>query len=158
MPGMAAKVVISERQQQVLQTMAFSRSCAKGLAHRAEVILLAFEGYKNEDIAKKLHCERHSVGIWRRRWQKYFRCLTVIECAEKPAALREAVEEVLSDLPRSGVSPKMAQSLARHSDINLTMSRYTHIGLHDQAAALEALPPLSPPKREERQELSKSAG
>jgi putative transposase len=102
MPGRAAKVVISERQQQVLQTMAFSRSCAQGLAHRAEVILLAFEGYKNEDIAKKLHWERHSVGVWRRRWQKYFPCLTVIECAEKPAALREAVEEVLSDLPRAG--------------------------------------------------------
>lgn len=102
MPGMAAKVVISERQQEILQTMAFSRSCAKGLAQRAEIILLAFEGYKNEDIAKKLNCERHGVGIWRRRWQHYFQRLTVIECIEKPAALREAIEEVLSDLPRAG--------------------------------------------------------
>jgi len=99
---MAAKVVISERQQQVLQTMAFSRSCAKGLAHRAEIILLAFEGHKNEDIATKLACERHSIGIWRRRWQYYFERLTVIECVEKPAALREAIAEVLSDLPRAG--------------------------------------------------------
>ncbi len=48
----------------------------------------------------------------------------------------------------SGVSPKMAQSLARHSDINLTMSRYTHVGLHDQAAALETLPPLKDGRRE----------
>jgi putative transposase len=102
MPGMAAKVVISERQQHVLQTMALSRSCAKGLAHRADIILLAFEGHKNEDIAKQLQCERHSVGIWRRRWQYYFERLTVIECAEKPAALREAIAEVLSDLPRAG--------------------------------------------------------
>ena len=102
MPGMAAKVVISERQQRILQTMAFSRSCAKGLAQRAEIILLAFDGYRNEDIATKLNCERHSVGIWRRRWQKYFQRLTVIECVEKPAALREAIEEVLSDLPRAG--------------------------------------------------------
>jgi len=99
---MAAKVVISERQQQVLRTMAFSRACAKGLAHRAEIILLAFEGHKNEDIAKRLDCERHGVGIWRRRWQYYFERLTVIECAEKPAALREAIAEVLSDLPRAG--------------------------------------------------------
>src|SRR5271166_5471436 len=73
MPGMAAKVVITERQQSVLRTMIFSRSCAKGLAHRAEIILLAFEGYQNEDIAKKLNCERHGVGIWRRRWQNCFR-------------------------------------------------------------------------------------
>ena len=102
MPGMAAKVIISERQQQILQTMAFSRSCAKGLAHRAEIILLAFDGCKNEDIAKKLNCERHSVGIWRKRWQTYYQRLTVIECIEKPVALREAIEEVLSDLPRAG--------------------------------------------------------
>jgi len=103
---MAAKVVISERQQEVLQTMAFSRSCAKGLAHRAEIILLAFEGHKNEVIAEKLQCERHGVGIWRRRWQRYFERLTIIECAEKPSALREAIEEVLSDLPRAGCGGK----------------------------------------------------
>ena len=64
--------------------------------------MLAFAGHKNEEIAKQLDCERHSIGIWRRRWQYYFERLTVIECAEKPAALREAIEEVLSDLPRAG--------------------------------------------------------
>ena len=37
----------------------------------------------------------------------------------------------------------MAQSLARHSDIRLTMGVYTHIELHDQRAAIESLP--SPP-------------
>jgi len=51
---MAAKVVITERQQAALQAMAFSRSCPQGLAHRAEIILLAFEGFKNEAIAEKL--------------------------------------------------------------------------------------------------------
>ena len=48
MPGMAAKVVITERQQQMLQTMAFARGCPQGLAHRAEIILLAFDGFTNE--------------------------------------------------------------------------------------------------------------
>ena len=106
MPGMAAKVVIRERPQPILPTMVFSRSCAKGLAHRAAVILLAFEGYPNEDIAQKLNGERHGVGIGRRRWQKYFQRLTVIECIEKPTALREAIEEVLSDLLRAGCGGK----------------------------------------------------
>jgi putative transposase len=114
MPGMAAKVVITERQQEVLRSMIFSRSCAKGLAHRAEIILLAFEGYKNEVIATKLNCERHGIGIWRRRWQKYFHRLTVIECIEKPYALREAIEEVLSDLPRAGCGGKFtAEQIAQ---------------------------------------------
>jgi putative transposase len=102
MPGMAAKVVITERQQDILQLLVWSRSCPQGLAHRAEIILLAFAGLKNEAIAERLGCERHGIGTWRRRWQKAFPTLVVIECVEKPSALREAIEDVLGDLPRAG--------------------------------------------------------
>ena len=117
MPGMAAKVIITERQQMVLQALAFSRSCPQGLAHRAEIILLAFEGLKNEEIAEKLQCERHGIGIWRRRWPKAFHQLTVIECVEKPPALRNAIGEVLGDWPRAGcggtfTAEQIAQILA----------------------------------------------
>lgn len=117
MPGMAAKVVITERQQELLQGMVWSRSCPQGLAHRAEIILLAFAGDKNEVIAERLKCERHGVGLWRRRWQQAFARLVVIECVEKPAALREAMEEVLGDLPRAGcggtfTAEQIAQILA----------------------------------------------
>jgi len=48
----------------------------------------------------------------------------------------------ITNLSRVGVSPKMAQLLARHSDINLTMNTYTMLGVHDQASAVEALPPI----------------
>lgn len=54
----------------------------------------------------------------------------------------------ITHLAMSGVHPKMAQSLARHSSITLTMDRYSHVGLMDQAAALEALPSLIAPKSE----------
>jgi hypothetical protein len=54
-------------------------------------------------------------------------------------ALRQTV---ITNLSRAGVSPKMAQSLARHSDINLTMNVYTVVSVSDQAAAVESLPPL----------------
>jgi integrase/recombinase XerD len=46
----------------------------------------------------------------------------------------------ITNLERAGISTKMAQVLARHSDIRLTMNVYTHVELHDQAAAIEALP------------------
>jgi hypothetical protein len=46
----------------------------------------------------------------------------------------------ITNLERVGVSPRRAQSLARHSDIRLTMGVYTHIGLYDQSAAIELLP------------------
>jgi len=48
----------------------------------------------------------------------------------------------ISNLARSGVSPKIAQSLARHSTIGLTKDTYTHIGLYDERAALDSLPEL----------------
>ena len=34
----------------------------------------------------------------------------------------------------------MAQALARHSDIRLTLQTYTHVELHDQTAAIRGLP------------------
>jgi integrase len=51
----------------------------------------------------------------------------------------------ITNLTRSGVAPKTAQLLARHSDINLTMNVYTMLGVEDQVSAIEALPPV--PKR-----------
>ena len=47
----------------------------------------------------------------------------------------------ITSLARGGVHPKTAQALARHSTITLTMDRYSHIGLYDEAAALETLAP-----------------
>jgi len=47
----------------------------------------------------------------------------------------------ITSLERAGLSPKMAQTLARHSDVRLTLGVYTHVGLHDQTAAIAALPP-----------------
>ena len=47
----------------------------------------------------------------------------------------------ITNLERAGLSPKMAQTLARHSDIRLTLGVYTHVELHDQTAAIHALPP-----------------
>ncbi len=46
----------------------------------------------------------------------------------------------ITNLYRAGVSPKVIQFLARHSTITLTMDRYTHVEMGDQAAALIGLP------------------
>ncbi len=106
MPGKEAKIVVTERQQELLRTLSRSRQCPQGLAQRAEVILLGFEGWNNEDIADTLKCERHIVGVWRRRWAPAFNQLALIECAEGPAGLRTAVNELLSDRPRPGCPGK----------------------------------------------------
>jgi hypothetical protein len=46
----------------------------------------------------------------------------------------------ITSLERAGVSPKMAQTLARHSDIRLTLGVYTHVEMQDRTAAIGALP------------------
>jgi hypothetical protein len=43
------------------------------------------------------------------------------------------------NLCKADVSPKKAQMLARHSDINLTMNVYTHVDQDEQAAAIGKL-------------------
>ncbi len=48
----------------------------------------------------------------------------------------------ISALCNGGVHPKVAQSLARHSTITLTMDRYTHLAVASQRTALDALPDL----------------
>lgn len=106
MPGKAAKVIFTERQQDVLRAMTRQSTCAQCLAQRASMILLAFDGWPNEDIADLLDCERHPVGVWRRRWAKAFERLVLVECCENAGALRQAIEDVLGDAPRSGAPCK----------------------------------------------------
>ena len=50
--------------------------------------------------------------------------------------------QFISNLASAGVHPKVAQQLARHSTISLTMDRYTHVELADLAGALDLLPRL----------------
>jgi len=106
MPGSAAKVVISERQQAILQTLSRASTVAKCLVQRATIILLAFAGLDNRDIASQVGLERHQIGLLRRRWQQAFPKLIRIECLETAGALRQAIEKLLRDQPRPGCPGK----------------------------------------------------
>ena len=48
----------------------------------------------------------------------------------------------ITNLAKGGVSPKVAQMLARHSDIRLTMNVYTHTDLAEKVCAISKLPSL----------------
>lgn len=76
-----------------------------------------------------------SAGRNRRSW-KYE------DCHGHVVDIHSLRKTFITNLTRSGVTPKTAQLLARHSDINLTMNTYTSLGVLDQAAAVEALPPV----------------
>jgi hypothetical protein len=103
MPGKAAKVVITERQQRILLAIVHCRTAPVRLVERARIILLAFEKKRNDQIAEVVPLNPQQIGLWRRRWQAQFERLIAIECRDGEAALRKAIEEeVLADAPRAG--------------------------------------------------------
>src|SRR3954463_8189736 len=106
MPGKAAKITITERQQEILQTFARSVTAPSRLRQRAAIIVLAFDGLLNQDIAQRVGLTHRQVGRWRRRWAEAWNRLIDIECCESRAALRRAMEAVLSDEPRPGAPAK----------------------------------------------------
>ena len=93
---------------------------------------------------------------------------TIMECDMKVAGI-EKVDEIgrildfhslrhyfISSLARAGVHPKIAQDLARHSSIELTMRRYTHTRLESRVDALAKLPDIIPTLPEEMQRDAKT--
>ena len=57
-------------------------------------------------------------------------------------------------LAASGAHPKVVQSIMRHSDINMTMSRYTHIFRGQESEAVAGLPDLSLPSKEKQKAVA----
>ncbi len=58
---------------------------------------------------------------------------------------QEPGSRYISNLVAAGVNPKVAQDLARHSTVTLTLGRYAHVQLHDKNAAISNLPALMKP-------------
>lgn len=102
MSGKAAKINLTEKQQTVLEQIVRSFVAPRRLIQRARLILLGFARWLNGEIAKEIELDRKQVGQWRRRWQASFDALVAMECRESQAALRRAIEDVLSDAPRAG--------------------------------------------------------
>jgi transposase len=106
MPGKAAKTTITERQQEILHTFSRSVTAPSRLRQRAAIIVLAFDGLLNQDIAQRVGLTHRQVGRWRRRWADAWDRLIDIECCESRAVLRRAIEAVLTDEPRPGAPGK----------------------------------------------------
>jgi transposase len=102
MPGRTAKVTITERQHDLLETICNAPTASSQLRQRATIVLSAFRKRSNEEIATEVGLSRRQVSIWRRRWADAWDRLIRIECTQTHAALRRAVEQVLRDEPRAG--------------------------------------------------------
>ena len=105
MPGKAAKVRVTEKQLVVIEEFSRSRSVSRAVIQRATVVLRAFQGMRNEDIAPQVGLNRQQVGVWRQRWRDAWEALCVWECRE-PRRLREAIQNLFKDAPGRGAPAK----------------------------------------------------
>lgn len=90
----------------ILTKLAKATTAEKRIGQRAHVILLAFQGRRNLQIAQASQLERHGVGRWRRRWRDSWEALLAIEMNESQAVLERAIADVLRDAQRSGTPGK----------------------------------------------------
>jgi len=152
MSGKAAKILLTEKQQNILQTISRSRTAPRRLIQRVSVILMAFADLLNVTIADEIGLTRKQVGLWRRRWQQSFDALVAIECCESQAVLRRTVESVLSDAPRSGsmgtftaeqVTQILAVACEPPEQSGRPIDRWTHRELADEVVLRGIVPSIS---------------
>lgn len=96
----------------------------------------AFNVPSSEHTAKMLRDDLKAAGIEYR------------DDSNRVADFHSLRHTFITNLARAGVHPSIAQQLARHSSITLTMNHYTHTKLADHAKAVNTLPDFAarPPK------------
>lgn len=140
MPGMAAKIRVSEKQLAVIEELSRSRTESAGVVQRATIVLLGYRGLLNEQIAGEVELNRQQVGVWRQRWRDAWDAMCVWECHE-PHRLREGILEILSDAPRPGapatftaeqVATILAVACESPKLSDRPINRWTHRELRDE--------------------------
>lgn len=153
MPGKAAKVIVTERQLQLLEEIVASRAAAVRLIQRAQNIVPAFEKRNNEEISEVVGLNPQQVSIWRKRWKANWERLLQIECSETRAVLKKAIETLLADLPRSGRSPMFTPEQQAaivaiacedpDGESERPVSQFSHREIADEAIKRNIVPSIS---------------
>ena len=152
MPGRAAKVLLTERQKETLEHLVRSSTTPQALVVRCRIVLLAFAGLDNEEIAQSVALERHRVGQWRKRWQAGWEALIAEEFGSQ-GQLERAIAALLADRPRSGAAGKfsaeqVAQIIAlackAPEESGRPVTHWTARELAEEAQARGLVPSISP--------------
>ena len=87
---------LSEQTREQLQSMVNSRSLPHGLVRRAEIVLLAADGWPNQAIAHSLGASPATVGKWRKRFVE--RGLMGLYDEVRPGAPRSIDDEQVAEV------------------------------------------------------------
>jgi putative transposase len=156
MPGPRPQpIVLTDPQRETLEHLTRRTSSTQGLVRRARIVLAAAEGHNNEQIARRLGINRETARLWRRVWSDAAELLAAEEEEEiSEKALRECVEEVLADAPRSGApatfAPEQVVQIvalaweAPREDSGRPLSHWTPRELADEAVKRGIVQSISP--------------
>lgn len=95
----AKRIQLSEGEQRILEAIVRQSSAPQWLLKRSQVILKAASGATTSSIAAATGQRRDTVQRWRDRW---YASQGEREQAENDKALRQVIEQTLSDAPRPG--------------------------------------------------------
>jgi transposase len=102
----AQPIILSTRQQAVIEQIASRTTNSYSLVTRAKLILGAAKGVNNTALSQQLQLHRRRVRMWRQRWLEAEEQLASAEVkAVSDKQLRKIIENILSDAPRPG-TPK----------------------------------------------------
>lgn len=98
----AVTVILSEKQEQILEQMVRRTTNPYRLVRRAQLVLAAARGMSNSQISQQWGLERGQVRLWRQRWVDAKLQLEAVERAGVERALMAKITELLSDDARPG--------------------------------------------------------
>ena len=104
----AETIELDATTERELRSLSKRRRIEARLQQRAQVILLAAEGWQNKEIALEVHLDRRQVALWRRRF------------------LQGGVDVLRQDAPRSGRPPSVTAEV---------QSRIIEVTLHTKPVA-----------------------
>lgn len=96
------KIELADRQRVVLERIVRGHTSPQRLVRRARIVLRCAGGHNNKQVSEAVGVYREAVREWRARWLEHSKRLAAVELEDDDKALSVAIEEVLSDAPRSG--------------------------------------------------------
>lgn len=126
-----------------LETLIRRHTTPQQIVLRARIVLLAHQGYNNQDIARQLDISIHMARHWRRRW---------LSLADIPLS-DMSVTARLTDAPRPGAPAKisaeaycqiMAIACQPPETFGRPITHWTERELADEASQQEIVETISP--------------
>ncbi len=99
-------IKLSTRQQEILERIVRRANSPQWQVRRAQIILRAAAGARNQHIANELHLDHQSVRKWRQRWRQAAQPLGEAEAQTNDKELSRMIQAVLADATRSGTPGK----------------------------------------------------